>query len=478
MAFHHAGGGDLDEPGLLQLADVARAGVSHAGPESADHLVDHFREAPLEGYPSDDAFRYQFLDVVLHILEIAVLGPFLHGFDGSHPTVGLEFPSFEDDGLARRFIHPCEEGAGHDGIGTCGDGFDDVARVADPAVGDHGDAGALEGLRHIIDGCQLGYAHPGDDAGGANRPGADPYFDGIHADTGQVTGSLCRTDVANHERKPGEGLFHLPGHVHHPFGMAVGCIDHHGIHLRIHQGLHPGQGVPGDAHGSGNTQAAALVLAGVGPLLDLYNVLVGDQPDKLIFFVHHRQLLDLVFLQDVGSLFEVSELRGGDQVRLGHHIVDGLLRVALKAQVAVGDDAHEDMARIHDRDAADAIFIHDLEGVADECVLADGYGVQDHAVLRPLHFAHLVGLVLDGHVLVDHADAAFLGNGNGHGMLGHRVHGSRHHRDVEGDAAGELCTGIHLPGKYLTVCRKQQDIIVGETFLGKFIFIVKHVSGI
>ena len=46
------------------------------------------------------------------------------------------------------------------------------------------------------------------------------------------------------------------------------------------------------------------------------------------------------------------------------------------------------------------------------------------------------GLRLDGHVLVDDADAAFLRHGDGEARLGDGVHGGGHQRQVQADACG------------------------------------------
>ena len=72
VAFVHARCGDFDEAGVVELLDGVRACIAHASAESADHLIDHFREASLVRNASDDAFRHEFLDVVFHILEVTV----------------------------------------------------------------------------------------------------------------------------------------------------------------------------------------------------------------------------------------------------------------------------------------------------------------------------------------------------------------------------------------------------------------------
>ena len=78
----------------------------------------------------------------------------------------------------------------------------------------------------------------------------------------------------------------------------------------------------------------------------------------------------------------------------------------------------------------------------------DGDGIKDHAVLRTLDDGYLSCLLLDGHILVDDADTTFAGNGDGHRTFGHRVHGRRHNRHIEGDVARELRFQLHLFGQH------------------------------
>ena len=53
---------------------------------------------------------------------------------------------------------------------------------------------------------------------------------------------------------------------------------------------------------------------------------------------------------------------------------------------------------------------------------ADGDGVDDHAALGALDFVDFAGLLLDGEVAMDDAEAALLGHGDGHARLGDGVH--------------------------------------------------------
>ena len=172
MALGHTCSGNAHETGILQLGQVVRSAVTHSGAETADELVYHLGKGTLVGNLSHDALRHKFLDVLLHILEVTVLGAQLHGLERTHTTVGLELTSVEDDGLSGRLLHSGEERAGHDGVGTGGQSLDNVTRIAYTSVCDDGDTGALQSLGGHHDCRKLGHAHTGNDTGGAYRTGA------------------------------------------------------------------------------------------------------------------------------------------------------------------------------------------------------------------------------------------------------------------------------------------------------------------
>ena len=179
---------------------------------------------------------------------------------------------------------------------------------------------------------------------------------------------------------------------------------------------------------SAHAQPALIVLAGVGILQLLLDVLDRDQALQLVLVVHHQQLFHAMLVQDQLGLFERGAHRHGDQVFLGHHVADGNIGARLKAQIAIGEDAHQPLALRH-RHAGDAVAAHHFERVGDQLVRADGDGIDDHAALRALHLVDFAGLVGDGKIAVHDADAALLRHGDGHARLGDRVHG-------RGDAAG------------------------------------------
>src|SRR5690606_1823637 len=85
--------------------------------------------------------------------------------------------------------------------------------------------------------------------------------------------------------------------------------------------------------------------------------------------------------------------------------------------------------------------------------------------LEALDLAHLGSLLLDGHVLVDDANAAFLSHGDGQTRLGDRVHGSGQQRNVQFDAAGQAGLQADILGQYLGITENEQDVVESECFL-------------
>src|SRR5690606_6694300 len=124
---------------LMKSQYISCAAISHDRAYTT-YLIDHnFPEVPFERNPSLDPFRYQFFDIVLYILKIAIFGPAIHGTYGSHTPVGFKFPTFVNDSFTRGLIHAGKQRTGHYGICTCHDGFDDVSRKPDASISDDGD---------------------------------------------------------------------------------------------------------------------------------------------------------------------------------------------------------------------------------------------------------------------------------------------------------------------------------------------------
>ena len=113
-----------------------------------------------------------------------------------------------------------------------------------------------------------------------------------------------------------------------------------------------------------HAQSATLVLAGVGEVGELVDVLDGDKAPQFVLIVHQQQFLDLVLGQDALGLFERGVLARGDEVVFGHDFGEPLIVIREEAQVAARQDPFQ-VAVHRDRHTADLLLLHQLAGGAD-----------------------------------------------------------------------------------------------------------------
>src|SRR5262245_43526598 len=139
VALAHAGPCDANElRARAHLLDRAAPGVAHRRTQPACELVDDGTDRALVGHASLDALRDELLDLVGGVLEIAVARTVARGHraERSHAAIALVRAALVQLDLSRRLLGAGEEAADHDGVRPGRDGFREIARVADAAVGD------------------------------------------------------------------------------------------------------------------------------------------------------------------------------------------------------------------------------------------------------------------------------------------------------------------------------------------------------
>ena len=102
--------------------------------------------------------------------------------------------------------------------------------------------------------------------------------------------------------------------------------------------------------------------------------------------------------------------------------------------------------------------------------------IRDDAVFTSLDALHLVALGLDGHVLVNDADAAFACHGDRHFALGDGIHGRAHQRDVERDFVCQAGLEGNGAREYLALLRDEKDVVKSQAFVSDFVrdHVVRH----
>ncbi len=243
--------------------------------------------------------------------------------------------------------------------------------------------------------------------------------------------------------------------------MAVAAVETEHVDLGLHQGLGPGQHVGAHAEGGTHPEPAQVVLRRIGIVDGLLDVLDGDEAAQGSGLVHDQQFLDAVVLEDDLGFLEGGAHGNRDQVLLGHAVPHRQIHVGLEPQVPVGQDAHELVILDHGN-AGDLVLGHEGLRVPDGGVGVDHDGVRDHAGLTALHLVHFLGLAIDAEVLVDDADAALLGQGDGQASLGDGIHGGGQKGNPEGDPGREPGGQVHLVGMDFGRARDQEDVVEGQ----------------
>ncbi len=238
----------------------------------------------------------------------------------------------------------------------------------------------------------------------------------------------------------------------------MGGINDQNVRTSLHQDMNPLFVVGQHADRGAHQEPSPGVLGRSGIPLGLLDVLDGDETLEVVFFVHDRELLDLVLVEQFFRLFEADLSLDRDEVFLGHGLRYGPVHIAFEPQIAVGENSHQ-FAVHGDRDPGYPVVHHELHGIADFLLGAHGDGVDDHPALGLLDFVDLHRLRMGAHVLVNDPDPAFPRHGNGCSGLGDSVHGRADKRYVQSDISGEQRADIRHCRRDGRPGRKQQHIV-------------------
>ena len=374
--------------------------------------------------------------------------------------------------LARGFLTASERAAEHHGGGASHKGLGDVTGVVDATVGDAGHASGTAGLSGLVHGGELRNANTGNDTGGADGARTNTDLDGIGTGLDHGLGTGTGADVAADDLHAIEGgiVLQAGDHVECQAGLTVGGVDHEHIHAGLHQGGGTLPCVAEEADAGGHAQTTLLILGGVRVLFSLDEVLDRDQTSQMTFRINQRQLLNLVLGEQAVGVVLGDVGRTGDQVLLGHDILDLQGVVILggdETHITVGDDADELVVLVHHRQTGDVELAAQLVEISQSDLRVDGQRIGNHTGLGALDHIDLSSLIVDGQVAVQHADTTVTSHGDGHLGLGHGIHGGGEHRGLHRDIAGQMGAGVHFGRNDIRLVRQQQHIIIGKAELGE-----------
>ena len=277
---------------------------------------------------------------------------------------------------------------------------------------------------------------------------------------------IGRRDIAADDLHFWESLLHPFDAIEHALRVAVRGVDHDYINPGFDQRRRALLGALADADRSTHTQAAKFILARVRMFGGLLNVLNSNQAEQFEILVHHQHALEPVLVHQRHCILAGCTFAHGDQFGARRHdVFDGLPEIGFETQIAIGDNADHPPARIDHRQPRNLVLVGQREHITHFHVLGNRDRVFDDAALEPFDLGHFCCQRSGGHVLVYHADAAFLGDGYRQPGFGHGVHGSGQQRDIESDRAREPGFQADVPRQDRGVGGNQQDIVEGQGFL-------------
>ena len=287
-----------------------------------------------------DAFGHQFV-CVAGVLEIAVFRAFFHCAQRAHAAVAFVAAALEEFGFARGFFGAGEQTAEHDRGCAGDDGFADIARITDAAVGDQRNA-VLQGCGDHRHGGDLRHADTGHDPRGADRTRANADFHRIRAGVFQCQCSIAGDDIAADHLQLRKMLFRPAHAVDHALGMSMCGIDNNHVHACGHQRFDALFGIAAYADRGADQQTFRRILGGVGVVGLLLDILDRDQPAQVEAVVHHQHFLDPVPVQQLQHFLVGGAFAHGDEpILLGHDVADRIVELGLETHVAAGDDADQ-----------------------------------------------------------------------------------------------------------------------------------------
>ena len=242
-------------------------------------------------------------------------------------------------------------------------------------------------------------------------------------------------------------------------------IHHHDVHAGFDEEFQAFFRAGTDTDRSPREQLAVLVLSGIGMLGRLHDVLHRNESAEIEILVNDEHAFQTVFVHETLGFFKGGSFANRDELFTRRHdFTHRRLHTGFKTKVAVGDHT-ENPAAFDDGHTADLVLKAHADHIAHEHVGTHRDGIAHHAGLMALHLRHFRGLLLSREVLVDNADTAFLRERDREIGFGHRIHGGRDHRKVEGNFARELRLQNDVAGQYFRISRDKEHVVKRERFL-------------
>ena len=216
-----------------------------------------------------------------------------------------------------------------------------------------------------------------------------------------------------------------------------------------------------------SAQTSLSVLGGVRIELRLFNILDGNKTNATTLIVDNEKLFNTMSVQQTFCFVLIDILANRNEVLTGHQLVDFLLRIGRKTDVAIGQDTDKTPRTLgsilNDRNTRNSMCLHQCLSVGKCGIRPDGNRIYNHAGFKFLYLTDFFRLTFRRQITVNDANTTGLRHRNSQTGFRHRIHGSRKKRKVKLDILGDARAQINLPRHYFGMARLQQHIIKCES---------------
>ena len=379
--------------------------------------------------------------------EVSLGRSVLHGLDGSHTTVLLQADTITVEILTGSLLSSSEHASHHDSASTQAEGLGDVTDITNTSIGNHGDTELSAVLGEEVDSRTLSTTDSAHLLGGADGAHTHTNTDTVHTSINEMLALAHSDHVSTNHIDLREGGLQPADHLQLVHGISLRGVHHNDIHSSVDQSGGTVLIVGASTNGGRAEQAALGVSHGVGVLAVLEQVSARHESDDVALLVHHGQLSDLALAEDLHSLSRVHGVSDGLDVLGGHDLADLGVHVLDEIEVTVGDDAQKLLTQLSvggDGESAEAVLVLNLEAVSNGVLGGQDSGVENDTIAVHLDELDLMGLSLDGAVVVDYTNTSMLSHSNSHAVLSHSIHARTDHGDVQLDVLAEAAAQVHL----------------------------------
>ena len=167
----------------------------------------------------------------------------------------------------------------------------------------------------------------------------------------------------------------------------------------------------------------------------LDDVLDGDQPTQFESIINHQHALQTMDADQLLALLDRCAFFYRHQpLARRHDVADRLIKMDLKAQIAVGDDANHLFAFEY-RKTGNPVLARKLGHFLHGHLRRDGDRVFQNPRLKAFDLGDFRRLLLRAQVFMHDPDTALLCQGDGQTSFRHGIHGGGKQRQIEHDVA-------------------------------------------